>query len=331
MKPQTLIFLLLVVPVMAFSQPCSPDTILLETQYSIDNFQFHHPNCDEVSGVLSIEGDDIVNLNGLSVLTRIGGNLEISENLLLTDLTGLNNIEYIGGDLIIVKNDVLGSLTGLERLESVEGDLTIRENDSLSGLAGLSNLELIGGNLTIEENGILSSLYGLDNIQASSNLDMNIRLNPMLSDCQIQSICDYLSSPNGVVDIAYNAEGCNGPVQIANDCGINLSCLPFGHYYFFSQEDVDDFPVNYPGCTEINGALVINGDDIKDLEGLTDVVSISGNLAITSCDSLTDLSELINITSIGGSLHLWGNKGLNSLSGLDNVTSIGDLMFIYEK
>ena len=42
------------------------------------------------------------------------------------------------------------------------------------------------------------------------------------------------------------------------------SCLPQG-ISFTSQAQIDSFPINYPGCTEIEGPVTISGSNIKNL------------------------------------------------------------------
>ena len=83
------------------NQPCStclPEGVTFSTQTQIDNFQTNYPNCTEIEGDVLINGSDIINLNGLSVLTSIGGNLWIKINSSLTSLTGLEGLTSIGGD-----------------------------------------------------------------------------------------------------------------------------------------------------------------------------------------------------------------------------------------
>jgi hypothetical protein len=70
------------------SQPCLPEGITFTTQEQIDNFQTNYPGCTEIEGDVGIGGYDITNLNGLNVLTTIGGNLLIVESA-LTSLSGL--------------------------------------------------------------------------------------------------------------------------------------------------------------------------------------------------------------------------------------------------
>ena len=247
MKKLTLIiFLLIFLQISASSQPCLPEGITFTTQSQIDNFQVNYPNCTEIEGDVEIYGNDITNLNGLSVLTSTVGIIYIGTwaggNPALTSLTGLDNVTSIGGGLFVFNNDALISLSGLEGLPSIGGFLSIRNNDALISLTGLDNLTSIGGDLYIAEHDALTnltgltnvtsidseirilyhpaltSLAGLDNIDASSISLLEIIGNVSLSTCEVQSICDYLSSPSGTINIAMNASGCNSQQEVEDAC-----------------------------------------------------------------------------------------------------------------
>ena len=103
-----LISLLLICGLMAQTgQPCStclPEGITFTTQAQIDNFQANYPGCTEIIGHVTIDGNDINNLNGLNVLTSIGGTVFIPTNPALTSLSGLENMTAIGGNLTIYGN-----------------------------------------------------------------------------------------------------------------------------------------------------------------------------------------------------------------------------------
>jgi hypothetical protein len=287
------------------SQTCIPDYIWFTMQTQIDSFQVNYPGCTEIEGDVLIHGNGISNLNGLQVLTAVGGDLEIQTVINLTSLTGLNHLTFIGGTLDIEDNDLLPNLTGLEGLTSLGGDLIITYNN------------------------ILTSLAGLDNLAAASIKNLFIHNNFSLTNCEVQAFCDYISEPNGLVDIYNNAEGCNNPSEIAELCGITLPCLPFGNYYFFTQAEIDNYQTNFPGCSQIKGNVTIIGDDITDLSGLNGVTSIDGNLYIAGNPDLTSLSGLESLISIGESLFIEENPALTNLSGLDMLTSIGLSLMIY--
>ena len=232
-KYSLVLFILLIIRVNTQAQSCLPDGITFTTQSQIDSFQFNYPDCTEIEGDVTIFGFEfweITNLNGLSLVTSIGsdltiymnealtdltglegltfvgGDLTINGNLYMTSLTGLDNLTSIGGSLRIYWNDSLTSLTGLENLTSVGGSLVIQDIPALTSLVGLNNLTSIGGGLMIDNNITLNSLTGLDNIDAGSISNLYIRNNSSLSNCAVQSICDYLASPNGTIEIHDNAQ-----------------------------------------------------------------------------------------------------------------------------
>lgn len=59
-----------------YAQSCLPDGITFTTQAQIDSFQINYPGCTEIEGSVDIYSDDIQNLQGLSVVTSIGGSLQ---------------------------------------------------------------------------------------------------------------------------------------------------------------------------------------------------------------------------------------------------------------
>jgi hypothetical protein len=86
------------------------------------------------------------------------------------------------------------------------------------------------------------------------------------------------------------------------------SCLPEG-IDFYTQEQIDSFQVNYPGCKVIKGDVMIcdgcdGSIDIKNLNGLNILTSIEGDLEFPCNDSLTTLTGLEGLTMIGGSLRI---------------------------
>lgn len=347
------------------SQPCLPEGITFNTQAQIDSFQINYPYCTEIEGHVVISGDNIDDLDGLNVISSIGGSLIIvgsdsltnltgienltsimgslhigsasfwgaAGNATLSNLVGLNNLTMIGGDFWVVENDSLIDFTGLENLTSIGGNLAVGHdgppiggygNPSLISFNGLGNLSSINGDITIINNPSLTSLSGLDNIDANSILNLTIGNNETLSYCEIQSMCDYLSSPNGIVTIVSNGPGCNSPAEIAGNCGFILPCLPYGIYYFSTQADIDNFGL-YSDCTELEGNVSITGSGINDLSGLNDITKIGVSLSIQSIDELTNLSGLNNLSYIGANLRITELNSLVNLSGLESLSTLGIL------
>lgn len=349
--------LLIIIQAETFSQSCLPDGINFNTQAEIDNFQSNYPNCSEIEGNVRICGVDIIDLSGLSVLESIEGNLMIGYwenigNYDLTSLSGLENLNSVGGTLSIKYNDALldlsgliglnhigGSLSmvrvplitnfsGLNNLTSIGGYLYLVENYSLETFIGLDNLTSIDGDITIDGNNALMSIGGIENLSASSINSLTIYGNSSLTNCNVETICNYLSSPNGVVKIRNNDIGCNSPPEVAEGCGITLPCLPFGDYVFTSQSQIDSFQTDYPLCTELQGNSLISGDDITNLTGLNIVTTFGKNLKIIINPLLSDLSSLENLVYVGEDLTIYDNSSLLNTSALEKLEFIGHDFYI---
>jgi len=147
-------------------EACLPEGITFTTQAQIDSFAIIYPNCTEIEGDVLIggwNGSDITNLNGLIVLTSIGGNLEILGTSSLTSLTGLDNLTSIPGSLFIAGNAALTSLAGLDNIIAIGNYFqifivengTVIGNSALISLSGLESLASIGGSALIGGSDVL--------------------------------------------------------------------------------------------------------------------------------------------------------------------------------
>src|SRR6267154_3701739 len=128
---------------------CSSN-ISLTSQAQVDAFPATH-GCTEITGTLTISGNDITNLDSLRSLTRVGQDLIISNNPNLIDLTGLSSLTYVGAGgagpypgAHITYNPKLPNLDGLNKLAFIAGMLEISNNDTLTNMDGLSLLGSIG-------------------------------------------------------------------------------------------------------------------------------------------------------------------------------------------
>ena len=207
-----------------------------------------------IGGDLVIHCDVLSSFTGLNNLTFIGEDFLIEFNDFLTSLAGLENLTTIGGFLVIYYIEALTSLTGLDNVTSIGGELVIKCNDALTGLTGLNNLTTIGGYLDISDNAALTSLTGLDNIDASSIDNLHIFFNDSLSTCEVLSVCNYLASPNGIIEIHNNAPGCNSQQEVEDACE------------FITVEEMfpEDYLSLYPNPAKQE--LKIFTDDGRDIE-----------------------------------------------------------------
>ncbi len=302
----------------ACAEHCFYEGVNFTTQQQIDDFPVYYSECSEIKGDVLISGNNITNLAGLNNINEIEGSLHILDCPSLTSLVGLEGLISIGNDLWVSANNNLDSLYGLVSLNYVGGSLQINENAGLTGISLYQLLE-IGGLLEVEFNGNLTSLSGLDNISPNSIENLKITYNQSLSACEVQSICSYLISPAGIVEIHDNATGCSSQEEVYESC---FSCFPDG-IQFTSQQQLSDFYQQYPDCHIISGDVVISGSDITSLYLLHGISRIKGNLYIQSNPLLSSLYGLHNISEIEGGLYLENNNNLSNIEALSNLTYIG--------
>ena len=94
-------------------------------------------------------------------------------------------------------------------------------------------------------------------------------------------------------------------------------CLPDG-ITFTTQTEINDFPTDYAGCSEIVGNVTISGASINDLTPLAVITRIYGSLDINNT-SLTSLNGLQNLVQVSGSL-LITNNPITSISHLSSLS-----------
>ncbi len=216
---------------------CPIGVIEFSSQAQVDNFPINFPGCTHLPSSVYISGPDITNLDALSQVTSIGGNLQPYNNPLLTDISGLSNvtggvvgldifnnpllaslnglggITSTGGSLTVVNNPALTSLEGLEGIQSVAGGLAVTNNPSIFNLTGLDGLQSVSGGFSIAANSSLTSLTGLEGLN-TTGLTFYIGNNPMLTSLTpliglnsiggplVVSDCPLITSLSGLDNIA---------------------------------------------------------------------------------------------------------------------------------
>jgi len=329
------------------------------TQTEIDNYILNYPNCTELTVFVNIydeEGttDPITNLNGLANLERIDGSIKIFETSQLTDLTGLSGLTEITRGVTIYDNTALQSLNGLDNLVGIGtgssyNALSIYNNSALLDINALNQVNQgLLNSVSVNDNPLLTSLSGLDNFSIDSSTPfpyLKILNNPMLSICDVESVCTYISE-GGVAQISGNAVGCEDLAEVTSRCQVSFPNCPENNVLLTTQAEIDQFIIDYPNCAVIPGTLTINDtgtDPIVNLNGLQNIETIYGlavkNTTLTDFSGLNTLEfidgtiEIDNISEsditflngfeeIGGGIILSNNTALTDLNGFSTLTHI---------
>ena len=272
-----LLFLVMALSAPASAQDCVPADITLTSQSDVDNFQSNHGPCDRVATDLSIIGADIFNLDGLSAITSVGGDLLINGNAALTNMNGLSAITSVGRYLWIMDNAALPDVNGLSALSDVDG-ARISDNVALTNVNGLSALSDVDG-LYIWNNNALTNVDGLSALTSEDALYLDIRDNDALSNI------DGLSSLTNV-----------GRLDIWNNDALT---------------NVDGLSA----LTNVITLSITNNNALTSIDGLSALTSVSAALYLNHNKALTNVNGLSGLATVDGLL-IHDNDTLTNLDAL---------------
>ncbi len=301
------------------SQSCinSGETLTLSSQIEIDEFPINYPNCTIIDGHLTIEGTDITNLNGLSVLTEISGTLRILNNEALISLEGLNNLSLISS-FYLINNPLLLNLNGLNNLSTIRGRFEIQNNDALVNLIGLDSLSKVNGAFNINSNDQLENFIGLnENLILGDYYGLSITFNNSLINLKglegISSAYSLIIRDNESLE---NLSGLD-----------NFTATVLG--FTISKNNSLTNVSNLKSLTSVGAELqIIDNPSLEHLDGLENLISIGENystfraLVIQNNASLKNLAGLINLTTITSAISIKNNESLETIQGFQKLSVI---------
>jgi len=124
--------------------------------------------------------------------------------------------------LWIGNNNSLTNIS-LTNLSSINGNLLINDNNTITDLDGLSNLASINGYLHFIGNYDLNNIEGIQQIDPTAINNLSIYDNDNLSQCAVESICNYLQLPAPDTDIHDNLTNCNSDAEIVAECQCDIT------------------------------------------------------------------------------------------------------------
>jgi len=128
-------------------------------------------------------------------------------------------------------------------------------------------------------------------------------------------------------------------VGLAQDCPTSLLVLS-------TQQEIDNFSSNYPNCTELPASLKIEGNNITNLDGLSQLEMV-WSLQIENCPSLVNVDGLLEnlevllqlrivnnnsleriscsptYPEVTSGIYIASNQSLTTISGFNNIEEIG--------
>lgn len=247
----------------------------------------NNPNLTSLAGLSGItqsygltirDNHALVNLNGLEMLDT-GEWIHISNNDSLENITALSNVSGSQLEALdIVDNPSLLSLQGLEGITEVQVDgLAIVNNDSLLNLEGLNNLTSVWFSVRILDNEIINDISALENIGTSPIDHWMITNNPNLAQCDIMSLCNYISLGETTL-IENNLAGCNSEAEVLQNCLLATQDALLSRSVLLYPNPVSEI-------------LQINASEGITIQKMT-LFSILGQLLVSTSEKSIDVSSL---------------------------------------
>jgi len=305
-----------------------PGNLYIYTQAEVDSFPKNYPNCSSIPGDVEILGD-VNNLNALSSITSIGGNLDIRDADNLADLWGLENltnVEYLAiresdniMDLsalnnltsvkaISIQNTQAAILPNFENISSKVEFVRIFDNSLLQQVGMPSNVQ-IEGYVQIYRNENLRTISGFEGfIGGEGNFDdLNIQQNDKL-----MTITGFSNFKSGeALRIGQN------PNLTAIPSFQSLQTLRNG-----MSIDINPKLEEISGFTSLEYAasVTITNNGIREIQGFESLEKVDYNFTIVNATNLEFIPHFLQLRKVGG-IYIW-NTGLETFDAFSSLDSV---------
>lgn len=286
-------------------------------QTEVDDFVATYTGtCDNVAN-LSINGNTITDISGLSFLSVIRGSLRITDTR-LTTLEGLNNITRVSGGTDIENNRELRfadfpalkvtyssfNVSNNNKLERISTDFArvrwmhIKECPLLQTISFSSIL--IFESLNFRDNPNLTSINGNVRNPEISNSGIYIKNCPMLNQLDfLSNLTDFQGS--------LLIEGCSNITNL----DVFQSFRNFWSIQIINNSGLTNLNNLGASNLEVRGDTVIsNNENLTNIDHFDDVLKIRGDLTVsgnTSLDECCILKRFLTNGKVNGSITISGN------------------------
>lgn len=287
------------------------------------------PRLERLNGSIVLEGNGPADLGGFAALDRLDGDLRIAGYDGLRVVSGFGKLIRIGGSLQILNNHGTAlRLPGLQRLARVQGGMQV-ESNSIDTLVAPAGLLSVGGSLEVTDNSLhaLSGLGQLKLIEGSFVLAADDSLQVVeeltnlteiggalslrgLSRLSTVAFLDGLSRVDGGFELVDNTVLATVRLpRLQRAGGMRLTCDPL---------DCALQEMEFAELDRLHGDLVIAGTRLLNLDGLSHLRTVEGDLILQFNDALDDIQGLAGLDTLGGEQALF----INERQPLDQIADL---------
>ncbi|MEE9349300.1 MAG: T9SS type A sorting domain-containing protein [Flavobacteriaceae bacterium] len=283
---------------------------------SIKLESFEYTNSLQIENNIKLETVDLRNLRGVGD-PPFGFSFDIIGNTRLTELN-LSSLSSVG--TLHIDGTMLSSIS-LNSLIRTSNRFEISNNSELKQLVAPlftetrhftlnNNPKLIDINFeslkyaysnsvkfSITNNALITNLNTFRKLKEIDG-ELIITNNPSLTDCS--GLCNILNNNGvtGTIIIENNPSECSSQSEVVTACNTPQCPTGKGDVTLRTQTEVDQFVADYPNCTSIKGVLIISGNDITDLSGLSKLTGVGEVFKISDCPELLNI-DFNNLEHVG--------------------------------
>jgi hypothetical protein len=140
---------------------------VLSRQSQLDSFHLLYPGCKEILGDLHIVGSDITNVNPLSDVEVVTGDLLLRDTK-VDSFLGLSMLKTVKS-FRLLNNDYLNYINPFEHLKKITDSLVIGDCSQLSALTSWNNLEEVGWLIIKGNVSSMTYLKGLNKLRKTNS------------------------------------------------------------------------------------------------------------------------------------------------------------------
>ena len=343
-----------------YCQDSCPGNIVFRRQSQVDSFPILNPGCKVVNGFITITGNDIKNLDSLSSIREVKGDLVVRYTTKLKSLNGLSNIENIALAFIVIFNDSLQVIDQFNALKSASY-IDIQDNNQLTAIYGFNDVTTTGkitlqdhkklesinafhglnkaSDIIITNNKILKSIFGFNSgvDYGVLRIDNNPLLEKLIGFDKVKKIKSIRIGDNAVRELHgfFELDSIwKGGLQIEDERFLEIfngfdslrycQGLQFSNLYLLKE-----LP-KFENLERVDGSLnVSDANQLNSISAFRNVKIVDGQLRLSSIIEMTSVDAFQNLDSCLSSVIIVGVNKLKTINGFQKLTYIDEVFDLF--
>jgi hypothetical protein len=292
----------------------------LDSGYPLGNIGLSTLNAFDFSN------NDIKDVNFLSTVSTFNSDFLLNNNIDLNNINGLSQVTNIQGNLNLT-NTAISDYSALRNLTLVKSNLILDpiEGNEIFPIDGSWCDNDVYYEITDEATKEYAALECDDQYIEKNNEDWAIYLYG-----KRQSASSYRCSPSPTsIDENVSLVRCNSSNINPSDANYPDGTIGVENYTNISMSNNQLVDLNlFKGIKTVSSNLYVQSSlNLTNVDGLSSLTLVGGILLLDSNPSLNDISGLSSLTSVGGHLTFYAT-GIIDYSALSNLGSVGSTIYI---